>query len=131
MDRRRLLAAAALAAPALAASSAHASAPKKANGGPPFVKFPTLTAGIARMDGRRGVMTVEAGLDAGADSEKVRALQPRFRDAYNAALARFAAGMRPGFAPDLDMLSRELQAATDRVWGKKGPKLLLGSVIVN
>ena len=131
MDRRRLLAAAARAAPVLAAVPAHASAPKKSGGGPPFVKLPTLTAGIARIDGRRGVMTVEAGIDAGADADKVRAVQPRLLDAYNSSLARFAAAMRPGMAPDLDQLSREMQTATDRVWGKKGLKLLLGSVILN
>lgn len=131
MDRRRLLAAAALAAPVLAAGAAEASAPKKKGGGPAFIQLPTLTAGIVRMDGRRGVMTVEAGIDAGPASEQVQAVQPRLRDAYNAVLARFAAALRPGLAPDLDQLSRDLQAATDRVWGKKGLKLLLGSVIVN
>ena len=132
MDRRLLLAAA-LTGPALAVSPATASAHKKKGGGATFLQMQTLTASIVRPDGRRGVMTVEAGVDAKEPSAYERALayQPRLRDAYNATLARFAAGMRPGIAPDLDLLVRDLQTATDCAYGKPGLKLLLGSVIIN
>ena len=36
----------------------------------------------------------------------------------------------PGAPPDVEWLSRALQAATDRVLGKAGAKLLLGTVMV-
>jgi len=138
MDRRRLFTAAFLASVAATASggaAAAAAGPKerKKGGGATFLQLPTLTASVIRADGRRGVLTVEAGVDA-ADPvgfERAQALQPRLRDAYNAALARFAGALRPGFAPDADLLSRELQAATDRVYGGKGLKLLLGTILVN
>lgn len=138
MDRRRLFAA--LLVPAVAAAgSAVASAPKggakerKKGGGPNFLQLPTLTASVVRMDGRRGVLTVEAGVDAAdtAGFERAESLRPRLRDAYNASLARFAAALRPGMAPDADQLARDLQTATDRVFGKRGLKLLLGSIVVN
>ncbi|HYE42035.1 MAG TPA: Tat pathway signal protein [Caulobacteraceae bacterium] len=137
MDRRHLLAAA-LFVPAVAtagSADAASSGPKerKKGGGPNFLQLPTLTASVVRLDGRRGVLTVEAGVDApdAAGFERAEALRPRLRDAYNAALFRFAAALRPGFAPDADQLARDLQTATDRVYGKRGLKLLLGSIVVN
>ena len=96
------------------------------------MQIPTLTASVQKSAGRRGVMTVESGIDAGnpARHARVVALQPRLRDAYNTHLSRFAAALRPGFAPDADQLSRELQAITDRVMGAAGYKLLLGTILL-
>jgi uncharacterized protein YicC (UPF0701 family) len=39
--------------------------------------------------------------------------------------------MPRGSAPNLDFLAKELQREADQVLGKKGSKLLLGSVLVN
>lgn len=134
MDRRTLFAAPALAAAALAAGTAQAAgAERKKGGGPSFLQIPTLTASTVRADGRRGVLTVEAGVDASDPALRERAERtlPRLRDAYNTALGRFAAALRPGYAPDADRLAAELQAVTDRVLGQKGGKLLLGTIIVS
>jgi len=130
---RRFALAAALIGPALAAGAAEASSEgRKKGGGASFLQMPTLTASMARPDGRRGVLTVEAGLDApGALNARVEALKPRLRDGFNAYLARFAAALRPGFAPDADLLARDLQGITDRVVGQKGARLLLGTVLIN
>lgn len=134
MDRRLLLASALL-VPALAAGEAHASSggkERKKGGGENFVQIPTLTASVQKPAGRRGVLTVESGVDAGnpARHARVVALQPRLRDGYNTYLSRFAAALRPGFAPDADQLSRELQKITDRVMGAPGCKLLLGTILL-
>nr|QQZ50649.1 Tat pathway signal protein [Phenylobacterium glaciei] len=66
MDRRRLLSLAALAAalPAAAqASGGGEKTEKKKGGGLSYLQLPTLTATIMRVDGRRGVLTVETGID--------------------------------------------------------------------
>lgn len=134
MDRRLLLAAA-LAAPALAAQPARANEggkERKKGGGENFVQIPTLTASIMKADNRRGVMTVEAGVDTPNPvvHTRIQSLQPRLRDGYNAYLARFAAALRPGMAPDADMLARDLQGITDKIAGRGG-KLLLGTILIN
>ena len=63
MLRRTLLAAAALVLVSGAAAATEAPEKKKA-GGETYLQLPTLTAGVIRADGRRGVLTVESGLDA-------------------------------------------------------------------
>lgn len=135
-SRRSILAAASLiAGAALAPASAEASSSgegRKKGGGASFVQMPTLTASTQRADGRRGVLTVEAGVDApGPLNAKVEALKPRLRDGYNSYLQRFAGALRPGFAPDADLLARELQAITNRIVGKPGTRLLLGTILIN
>jgi hypothetical protein len=129
--RRRLALIAAL--PLLAMPALARASEKKKGGGVTFIQFATLTANIVRADGRRGVFTVEAGVDAPdpAVHERALGLTPRLRDAYSSTLQTFAASLRPQQAPDLDLLSRRLQADTDRVLGRKGARLLLGSCILN
>ena len=120
---------------AFVASGAKASSSsegRKKGGGANFVQMPTLTASTQKPDGRRGVLTVESGIDApGALHARVEALKPRLRDGYNGFLQRFAQALRPGFAPDADQLARDLQAITDRIVGQKGTRLLLGTILVN
>jgi hypothetical protein len=131
---RRLILATALLGSALAAGSAQASASggdRKKGGGQNFVQIQTLTASLVKPGGRRGVLTVESGVDApGPLHARIVALQPRLRDGYSGFLQRFALALRPGFAPDADHLARELQAITDRIVGKKGARLLLGTILV-
>ena len=129
---RRLLAAAIL-LPLAAAGAAEASAPKKKGGGAAFMPIPTLAASIPRPDGRRGVLTVECGVDTQDEALRTRVeqLKPRLRDAYNTTLMRFASGMRPGLAPDADRLAKEMQSVTDKVVGKAGAKFLLGTILVS
>lgn len=129
--RRALLLAlpAALAAgPALAAK-----VEKKKGGGASFIQVTSISATIIRRDGRRGIMTMECGLDvsSGALRDRAEASEPRLRAAYAQLVRIYAAGLPTGAPPDADYLARELQRETDRVLGKKGAKFLVGTILVN
>lgn len=132
MDSRPLLALALIAA--LAPGGAFASGPeKKKGGGLTFIQLNTLTSTVIRPDGRRGVLTVETGIDV--PDEKLRAkaemLVPRLRAAYVQSLQIYASGMNPNSAPNADQLATQLQRETDRVMGQKGARLLLGTMLMN
>ncbi|MDO1559035.1 Tat pathway signal protein [Brevundimonas sp. 2R-24] len=120
-------------APLAAAGSAHAGGPSGGGSAPPsYTRLNTITASVRRGDGRMGVMTVEAGVDCPPEALRARAAQsaPRLTAAYSEVLRRFAPSVRPGFPPDVERLSRELQAATDRTLGRSGARLLLGTVMI-
>ena len=129
--RRRLALIAAL--PLLMAPAVAHANEKKKGGGATYRQFPTLTANVSRADGRRGVFTVEAGVDTPdpAMFERGNQMVPRLRAAYTSTVSTFAAALRPGMVPNLDLLSRQLQADTDAVMGKRGARLLLGTCLVN
>ena len=134
MDRRALIGLAALGT-ALAAAEAAKASGKSSGGGAPanaYIALPTATATILRRDGRRGVMTVEVGVDVADEALRTRADQsrPRLSAAYNEVIRLAGERILPGAPPDVEWLSRALQAATDRVLGKAGAKLLLGTVMV-
>jgi hypothetical protein len=140
MFARRKLCALFLALPAAAAAPLAAlAAPdpsqnqRKKGGGVSYIAFPTLTATIFRADGQRGVLTVEAGVDIADPTLRARAnlSVPRLRAAYVQMLQTYAAGLAPGAPPDADYIARSLQAQTDRVLGRRGAKLLLGSILIN
>ena len=123
-----------LAATALAtASPAAASGAKKKGGGQSFLQLPPSAVAVVRPDGGRGVLVIETGLDVKDPSLHARAdaLTPRLRDAYVAALQAQANGLAPGSPPHADRLAGILQRETDRVLGKPGARLLLGSIILN
>ena len=115
-----------LTAPALAGE-------RKKGGGVSFIQMPPLAAIAFRPDGRRGVLSVETGLDVKDESLRARAqaMTPRLRDAYVSSVQSYARTLGPGVPPDADRLSAQLQRETDRVLGKPGAKLLLGTVLVN
>lgn len=130
MNRRALI----LAAPAaLAAGSASAAEGSKGGRRDTFVRLATLTTNLSRPGGRRGVLTVEAGVDAPdpATHARVVAATPRLRDAFAEEVRAFGFAYLPGSVPNVERLSASLQAATDRVIGRKGAILLLGGVIVS
>jgi hypothetical protein len=131
MIRRRVLALALAAA--VMPLAARAAEEKKKGGGLSYIQLGALTATIVRADGRRGVLTVETGIDVPDEKLHARAdsLQPRLRAAFVQTLQIYGAGLPPNTAPNLDYLSRELQRETDLVLGKPGGKLLLGTVMVN
>ena len=106
---------------------------KKKPGGKGYLPLPTLTAMIIRPDGRRGVLTVEAGIDSPDPALRARVTEliPRLRDAYTSSLQAFGANIRPGGTPDLDQLEARLQADTDRIVGRPGARILLGTTLVN
>lgn len=135
-DRRRLLVRALIVtlAPSLGPAAAFASEKKEGEGpaAGPLIDLPTLTATVRRPDGRRGVLTVQASLNAPAPAvaQKAVLLRPRLMDAYVTALQGMAATLVPGVPPDLDVLTRVLQRETDRVIGK-GAAVLLGGVMIS
>jgi hypothetical protein len=112
-------------------------APLKTSGGGggsqnTYVRFPTVTATVIRSGGGRGVFSVETGVDVADAALRTRAEQsaPRLRAAYAETCQRAANALLPGAPPNIDALSRDLQAATDRVLGRAGARLLLGTVMI-
>jgi len=132
MRRRELIAALVLAgAPALA--WAGEGGDKKKVGSATYVQIDTLTGATNKPTGRRGVMTVECGLDIPDDGlrDRARLMLPRLRAAYLQAVMTYAAGLPPAAPPSPDYLSLTLQRTTDQILGRPGAKLLLGAVLVN
>ena len=119
------------AGPALAAE--HGGAEKKKGGGLNFIQLPTLTANAARANGKRGVLTVDSGLDIkdGGLKAKAEASIPRLRATYVQILQTQAAAIPPGAPPNPDLLVAAFQRATDLALGKPGAKFLIGAVMVN
>jgi hypothetical protein len=116
------------------APAAHADNAKKKGGGLSYIQLPPLTAIIIRGDGRRGVLTVETGVDVLGNAglhARADASQPRLRAAYLQVLQTYASGLGAGAPPDADYIARMLQKETDRVLGQPGAKLLLGTVLAN
>ena len=130
--RRRLLAALivlALAAP-LAANAAGKDAKKEEK--TLYIPLTTVTASVVRVAGRRGVIAVDLGIDAPdmATRDRIEMLQPVLTDAYLSALQPYALGLSPAAAPNADYISMALQHETDRVLGRRGAKVLLGSIVI-
>lgn len=139
MRRRAILSVLAL-APVLSLAgplAAHASGAKKAEkkkgGGASYIQILPLTATTNAARGRRGVLTVETGVDVPDSSLRAfcEASLPRLRAAYVQVVQTYAAGLAPLTPPNADFLARELQRETDRVLGRKGARLLLGAILVN
>ncbi|HEY4586532.1 MAG TPA: Tat pathway signal protein [Brevundimonas sp.] len=130
MDRRHLIG---LTLSGLAWVSAAQASPEKSGGGKGgYLSLPTATATVLRRDGRRGVMTVETGLDIadGALMERARLSQPRLSAAYNEVVRIAAERLLPDAPPNVEWLVVALQHATDAILGRPGAKLLLGTVMV-
>lgn len=140
MDRRQLFSLAPLAGGLVAgglvalavAEPAQASEGGSAKPKAAFNNLGTLTATTLRPDGRRGVMTVEVGLDiADPELNAQAALEgPRLRAAFNIVAQRIAQATLPGAPPDVDRLHHELQVATIQTLKKRGASVLLGTVMV-
>ncbi len=97
-----------------------------------YMRLPTITANVMRSGGRRGVMTVETGLDTPNAALRARVAQsaPRLRAAYAQVVQASANSLLPGAPPDIERLVAQLQAATDRTLGRAGARLLIGTVMV-
>lgn len=131
MDRRLALAALALLAPAATQAAMAAEPEKKKGGGASFIQIPTLAATVTFRTGQRGVMTVETGIDAaGSLHDLVFISQPRLRAACLDILRIYAAGMPTGSVPNADYLSTAMQRQVDLVLGRKGARLLLGTILI-
>ena len=132
MDRRALLG---LALVAASAGSAAASPPPSDEGGAPpnsYINLNSINGFVTRANGRRGVFSVDVGIDV-PDVELrtiAAAAGPRLRSELSQAVQRFAAALRPGEPPDVLRLSSDLQFAVNQALGRRGARLLLGTVLV-
>jgi hypothetical protein len=134
MDRRALIGLAAVAASAASAPSGSARAGSGGGGATTsYLRMQTLTATLVRPDGRRGVMTVEFGVDApdGAVRSRAEHSIPRIRAACNTVVRTIASSLLPGAPPDIDRLATGLQTAVDGAVGRRGARVLLGTVMVS
>ena len=98
-----------------------------------YVQIDTLTATVLAGNGRRQIMTVQAGVDVPdkALRDYTQRVTPRLQDAYTQVLQLYAGGLVSGAPPDADYVARRLQEATDRVLGKPGGKFLIGGIMIN
>ena len=131
MRRRDLIALLALAAaPSVAVA---AGEKKKKSGGPNYLQLDTLTGATRKANGRRGVLTVDCGLEV--QDAKLRDYAdkslPRLRAAYVQVVEVYAAGLPPNTEPNADYLVRELQRQTDLILKRPGARLLIGAIVAN
>jgi hypothetical protein len=136
MDRRLFLSLAALAAPFAAmwpVGARAAGADKKKSGGGSYVPVQTLLGTTLRGSGRRGVLSVDCGLDVPDEGLRTRAEQsvPRLRAAYVQTIQSYAAGLPVGALPNAEYIAQSLQRQTDAILGRPGARILLGAIIVN
>jgi hypothetical protein len=136
LDRRKLcamiFAAPAAIGPRAATAAEGDAGEKKKGGGVSYIQLPTLTATVIRTDGRRGVLTVEAGIDVADADLRARAKmsEPRLRATYVAFLQTYAGELGAGAPPDADYIAHQLQVLTNQVLGRPGARLLLGTILV-
>ena len=130
MNRRSLLIVATdLAAAPLGAQAAEGGESAPVGG---FVPMTGLSASLPQVSGRRQILSIEYGVDVVEASlaPRVEQSRPRLHAAAIQAAQRAANGLRPGMAPDVDLLARELQSAIDSALGSRGAQVLLGTVMV-
>jgi len=133
MDRRHFISALTLAPSALLAAKAWASPKAESSGGAGGqLRMALVTATVLRRNGRRAILSVESTLDIpdGALLERAKLSKPRLNAGYNEAIQIQAARQLTNSAPDLDAITAALQQATDRILGRSGAKVLLGTVMV-
>ncbi|MFI4964770.1 MAG: Tat pathway signal protein [Caulobacterales bacterium] len=132
MRRRDLLPLIALAA-ALPGAARAAEEKKKKAGGANYVQIDTLIGTTNKAGGRRGVLTVDCGLEI--DDAKLREYaelsRPRLRAAYVQVVEIYAAGLPSGSEPNADFIAQALQRQTDLILKRPGARLLLGAVVAN
>ncbi len=133
MRRRTLvtaLAALAMLGPAIGRAEGEGDGPKVK---PSYLRMPAVAVSVFHANGRRGVLTVEVGVDAPdpAMRDRMELYVPLLISAYVSALQPYAIGLGPGQPPNADYISMTLQRETDRVLGRRGARLLLGSILMN
>lgn len=98
-----------------------------------YTQFPTITVFTDAGRLRHGVMSVDMGLYS--DNPKlvaqIKLYVPRLQDAYVTVLQGYAGNLNRTSLVDTGYVAAQLQAATDRILGVTGAKVLLGSIIIN
>ncbi|HEY2358384.1 MAG TPA: Tat pathway signal protein [Phenylobacterium sp.] len=106
---------------------------KKKSGGVSYVPIDTLTGTTTKPGGKRGVLSVECGLDIPDVKLRDRALisMPRLRAAYVQVVMTYAGGLPAGAEPNADFIALSLQRQTDLVLGNPGARVLVGAIMAN
>ena len=132
MKRRALLASLALVAASPTAAWA-GEEKKKKSGGANYIPINPITGTTNKSGGRRGVLSVDCGLQV--DDPKLREYAqlslPRLRAAYEQVVQVYASGLPSGSEPNADYLARSLQRQTDLILKRPGATFLIGSVLVS
>jgi hypothetical protein len=134
MRRRDLLFLIALAgSPLVPAAARAAEEKKKKSGGANYIPINPITGTTNKAGGRRGVLSVDCGLEVedGKLREYAQLSLPRLRAAYEQVVQIYAAGLPPGSEPDADYLARALQRQTDLILKRPGARFLIGAVLVS
>ena len=131
----------ALAAPA-AASGGGSSAPaqqqesasiqERLTSAETYMPMPAFQAGVLQRNINQGTIVVDMGLDIPDAALRRRAQlnAPRLRDALRTALANYSSVYyRVRTAPSPTELTRQMQAAVDRVLGAPRARVLLANII--
>jgi hypothetical protein len=121
-----------VALPAAARASGGGGEKKKA-GGETYLPMQVLLGSTVGPDGRRGVLSVECGLDVPDPALRTRAEEsiPRLRAAFFQIVQAYAAGLPADALPNADYIGRSLQQQTDAILGRPGARVLLGAIVVN
>jgi hypothetical protein len=135
MNRRLILSALTAAACLVPALPAQASGhgEKKKGGGLGYTQFPMISVFTKGAGNRHGSMSVEVGLycDDAKLTDQVKLYRPRLMDAYVTKLQGYAANLTASSLVDTDYVAAQLQATTDKILGRPGAKVLLGSILLN
>jgi len=94
--------------------------------------MPAFQAGVLQRNINQGTIVVDMGLDIPDAALRRRAQlnAPRLRDAIRTALANYSSVYyRVRTAPSPTELTRQMQAAVDRVLGAPGARVLLANII--
>jgi hypothetical protein len=115
------------------ALSARAEEEKKKGGGKGYTQFPMISVFTQANATHHGTLSIDMGLytDDPKLQAQIKAYMPRLQDAYLSRLQTYANGLNPRSLADPDYISLQLQQATDRVLGRGGVKVLLGSILLN
>jgi hypothetical protein len=132
MRRRHLLALTVLAAAAPFRVRA-GEEEKKKSGGANYLPIKPLTGTTNKAGGRRGVLSVDCGLqiEDGKLRDYAEKSMPRLRAAYVQVVQIYAAGLPSGSEPNADFIAQALQRQTDLILKRPGARLLIGAVVAN
>jgi hypothetical protein len=113
--------------------AAFASEPKKKGGGEGYTQFKTINVFTAASRRKHGTLSVDMGLYSEDPKlvEQIKIYQPRLQDAYVSRLQSYAGTLNSSTLVDMDFISMQLQNATDSILGRKGAKVLLGTILLN
>lgn len=98
-----------------------------------LIEMDALTVNIFRSNYSRGKVEVMINLDVPNPDLRQRTVEsiPRLRAAYVPVLTGTMYDLPQRTPPNIEALANALQRATDKVLGRPGVRVLLGSVVVN